>query len=161
VTSARWISHLTATTVAMLVLSLAMVLTPWVSDGLFGWMIFREVGPPPGASDEAADYVRFSHGVLGAVMVGWFLLVLWLVRGPLARGAPDAWRGLVVSLAGWYAIDTPYSLIEGYWENAVLNTAILAAYAPALRATRPAGSRRAGRRPGRVDASRTGEPAPR
>lgn len=133
----RGIAYLTVITCCMIAFGAAMVLSPVVSRVLFNWMIFGETGTPADFSERAADFTTFSHGVMGTVMVGWFLLVLWLVRRPLADGLDGTWSALALSLGGWYAIDTTYSLIEGYWPNAVLNTITLAAFAPGLWLTRP------------------------
>lgn len=132
-----WYRYLEVVTLVVALFAAAMVLTPLVSDVLFAWMIFGEPGVPAGFSDAAADYIRFSHGVLGAVMVGWLLLVRWLVRAPLAHGDPGAWHALTLSLVGWFVVDSTYSLLTGYWQNAVLNSVVLAAYLPGLVATRP------------------------
>lgn len=136
------IRYLLVVTYAMMAFSAVMLVTPWVSEDLFGWMTFRETGPAPGAPEAVADYLVFSHRILGAVMIGWFLLIVWLVRGPLASRWPGAWQGLVTSLIGWFVVDTAASLILGYWENSMLNTAVLVAYLPGLIATRPSSSER-------------------
>jgi hypothetical protein len=135
--SPGWIRYLEIVTLAVAAFGAAIVLTPLVTDVLFAWMIFGETGTPDGFSEGAADYIRFSQGVMGAVMVGWMLLALWLVRARVARGEPDAWYALTASLLGWFVIDTAFSLVSGYWQNAVLNTVVLAAFAPGLAGTRP------------------------
>ena len=42
---------------------------------------------------------------------------------------------LAVSLIAWYLPDTVYSLVSGFWQNAVLNTGMLALFAIPLVAT--------------------------
>lgn len=135
------ITYLTAVTVGMMVFAFVMAVTPYVSDVLFSWMIFGETGQPESFTNQAADYVVFSHAVLGAVMFGWFALVLWLVRNPLAAGYAGAWRALATALLAWFIVDTAMSLLLGYWQNAVLNTVVLGAYAPGLLWSRPGAAR--------------------
>lgn len=137
-----WVRYLKLVTVAVIVFGIVIVVTPLGTDGLFAWMIFGETGRPDGFSAVAADYVRFSHGVLGAVMVGWFVLVYWVVNGPLALGLPGTWRALVISLTAWFALDTGFSLATGYWQNAVLNAIFFGAYVPGLAGARKSQPRR-------------------
>jgi hypothetical protein len=131
------ITYLTAVAGSVIVFAALMMVTRLVTDGLFNWMFFGETGEPAGFSADAVDYYRVIYGVLGAVMIGWFLLVLWVVRGPLASGVAGAWGALVLSVGGWFAIDSIFSLASGFSENAVLNLLFLAAFAPGLWLTRP------------------------
>jgi hypothetical protein len=131
------IDYLTGVAASVIVFAALMVVTRLVTDGLFNWMFFGETGTPAGFSAEAVDYYRVIYGVLGAVMIGWFSLVIWVVRGPLAQGVAGAWGALVISIGGWFAIDTTFSLASGFWENAVLNLCFAAAFAPGLWLTRP------------------------
>jgi hypothetical protein len=128
---------MTAVAGTVIVFSALMLVTRLVTDGLFNWMFFGETGEPAGFPADAVDYYRVIYGVLGAVMIGWFLLVIWVVRGPLANGVAGAWGALVVSIGGWFAIDTTFSLASGFPENAVLNLVFLGAFAPGLWLTRP------------------------
>jgi hypothetical protein len=59
--------------------------------------------------------------VLGAVMAGWTLLIIQLVRGPLREGSPWAFKVLVQSLVLWFALDTGMSLVLGYPTHALFN----------------------------------------
>ena len=70
-------------------------------------------------------------------MVGWFVLVWWMVGALLGRGVPGAWPALVASLLAWFVPDTAFSLLSGFWPNAVLNTVVLAAFLPGIVATAP------------------------
>jgi hypothetical protein len=132
------ITYLTAVAGSVIVFAALMMVTRLVTDGLFNWMFFGETGEPAGFSADAIDYYRVIYGVTGAVMIGWFLLVIWVVRGPLANGVAGAWAALVASIGGWFLIDSTFSLASGFWENAVLNVCFLAAFAPGLWLSRPA-----------------------
>jgi hypothetical protein len=102
---------------------LSMVVVPAVPERLFTWMLFD--GEYPGAfGDGEVEYVRFVTGVLGAVLAGWGVLIVFLLAGPVRRCDPWAWEALVVSLFVWYVADSAMSLWTGFWENAVLNSGI-------------------------------------
>lgn len=130
--------YLTAVAGSVIVFAALMLVTRVVTEGLFAWMFFGEAGEPAGFSQEAVDYYRLVYSILGAVMIGWFALVIWVVRGPLASGVAGAWTALVSSIGGWFLIDTTFSLASGFWENAVLNLIFLGAFAPGLWPSRPA-----------------------
>jgi len=74
----------------------------------------------------ATASTRFAAAVLGAVMIGWALTMLTLLRAADA-GAP-VWRGLTTAVVVWYAIDSPASVLAGYPLNALTNTAFLATF---------------------------------
>lgn len=63
----------------------------------------------------------FISTVLGAVMIGWSVVLLFALFGPFRRGQLEGWRMVTVSLAAWFNPDTAFSLLSGFWQNAVLN----------------------------------------
>lgn len=63
----------------------------------------------------------FTMRVLGAVLVGWMVLVHEVVRGPLADGQMWAWRALSVCSAIWFVVDTGMSLAVGFPTHAAFN----------------------------------------
>ncbi len=136
-----WRIWLIVAAAGVAVFGLAMVLAPAVPERLFTWMLFGD-GFPAAFGGVEVDYVRFVTGVLGAVMVGWAVLILVVAAGPLRHGEPWAWSALVGSLAVWYVLDSGLSVAAGYGENAVLNTLIAAGFVPGLAGTRPRSPRR-------------------
>ncbi len=86
--------------------------------------LFKSFGFGPDSSIdsvEVRDYLRLPYMVLGAVMSGWTLLMIQLVRGPLRDGSRWAYRFLVQSLILWFALDTGMSLVLGYATHALFN----------------------------------------
>ena len=86
--------------------------------------VFASFGFGPDSSidtDEVRNYLRLPYMVLGAVMAGWTLLMIQLVRGPLRDGSQWAFRFLVQSLVLWFALDTAMSLVLGYPNHALFN----------------------------------------
>lgn len=84
----------------------------------------------------AATFWRFAFGLAGAVMAGWGLTVLLVVRFGLAAGHRWAWWAVVGALDLWYVLDTSISAYYGVWINVAFNTFFLLLYAIPLLATR-------------------------
>jgi hypothetical protein len=112
------------------IFGLALVLLPGPTQRAFA--ILYSVAP---LSPAAASYAAFIGAVLGAVMAGWAVLLFFVLRGPFKRLEPGAWDMIAGSLAVWFVLDTTYSLLSGFWQNAALNAVMLAAFALPLAAT--------------------------
>lgn len=131
-----WLRYLEVVTVAVIAFGVVLIAAPGVTEAAFGWMIFGTGGFPDSFPAAATDYGRLVHAVLGATIVGWFSLVLWVVHGPLAAALPGSWIAVALSLTLWFIPDSLFSVVSGHWQNAVLNTVIVAAYVPGMVATR-------------------------
>ena len=59
--------------------------------------------------------------VLGAVMAGWSVMMIQIVRGPLSDGSTWALRVLIRSLVLWFVLDTGMSLVLGFPGHALFN----------------------------------------
>lgn len=68
-------------------------------------------------------------------MFGWGLMLVAVVQRLLAHGSKLGWQLVAGSLALWFVPDTAYSLITGYWQNAVLNIGFALLFAVPLAAT--------------------------
>ena len=133
----RGVRLLTTAVASTVLFGLVLVLLPGVTETLFGLMVYGAGGFPPSFGEEELAYVRLAHAVLGATIVGWFLLILWVVRTQVARGVPGSWQAAAGAVAAWYVLDTSFSLLSGFWPNAVLNTGLLLLLLPGLVLTRP------------------------
>lgn len=104
----------------------SMVFAPSLAGGLFETLGFgmRGAGITGGP---ARSYVLFLYGVLGAVIVGWMVLIAAVATGGSSAGAPWVWRALTASVSVWFALDTGFSLVVGEWQHALFNLAFLAA----------------------------------
>lgn len=104
---------------AVFVYSLLLVFAGSVAGTMFSWFGF---GPSESINtEEVRDYLRLPYMVLGAVMAGWVILMIQIVRGPLREGSPWAWTVLVRSLILWFVLDTAMSLVIGYPTHALFN----------------------------------------
>jgi hypothetical protein len=122
--------------VGLMLFGLLLVLLPDLAAEAFSLLVYSSRPHLDSFGFEAMSYIKLVHAVLGAVMFGWGVLFLFLARGPLRQGSRDAWRMFVVSLVAWYLPDTAFSLVSGFWQNAVLNTAIAVLFALPLVALR-------------------------
>lgn len=132
---AFWVAWLQVALVLLVGASLGPIFFPGVARGAFAWLVFADMDRLATFSPEAVRYVTFLHGVLGAVMVGWAVLLLLIVRGPFAAGSRSAWQAVTASLVAWFVPGTLFSIASGVWQNVVLNLLFMATYAVPLAAT--------------------------
>lgn len=130
-----WRRWLVVVTVGVALFGISMVLAPGLIRDLFSLLMFSSPGHIDSFGAPAVAYISLAHGVMGAVMFGWAVALLFVLLGPFRRGARDAWRTLAVSLSAWFVPDTAYSLWLGFWQNAVLNLALFVLFAIPLAAT--------------------------
>ncbi|WP_340646418.1 hypothetical protein [Phenylobacterium sp.] len=72
--------------------------------------------------------MRFAIALMGAVTLGWAitLLVTFDAAHKLGAQGGATWRGVMISAAAWYVIDSGLSIATGFGLNAVPNTLLLA-----------------------------------
>lgn len=114
-----------------------MLLSRAFTERFFNWVVFGSTANPSTFSPEALDYLRLTFIVMSAVMIGWAALLWFVARGPFRVGEPWAWSALTVSIVGWYVLDSAFSVINNFPENAILNTVFVVGALPPLVATRP------------------------
>lgn len=101
------------------------------TDG--GVRLFYDViyWPIDGQSTFTED-VRLTAAILGAVMVGWAIIMFGLIAAAEQVGA-SAWRTLTFGMVVWWGVDSTISVTLGAPINALSNTLFLAGYlAPVL-----------------------------
>ena len=113
------ITWLQVVLVGVLVYALALVFAGRTAGNLFSWLGF---GPDESIdTSKVRDYLKLPFMVLGAVMAGWSVLMIQLVRGPLREGSRWAWLFMVQSLVLWFVLDTGMSIVLGYPTHALFN----------------------------------------
>lgn len=118
-TRQTFITWLQVVLVLVLIYSLLLVVAGTTAGSLFSWFGF---GPEESIDTDAVrDYLKLPYMVLGAVMAGWALLMIQIVRGPLKENSTWAWNILVRSLTLWFILDTGMSLVLGYPMHALFN----------------------------------------
>jgi hypothetical protein len=131
-----WCNWLIAAAAAVILFSAMLVLAPPLGQQVFDAIYFFTLEPQPLPAQRETDYLRFTNGILGAVMIGWMALIAIVANGPFRRGEPWAWTAIAVSVGSWYAIDTAFSLSRGVIGNAGFNTLVVIAFAIPLIAAR-------------------------
>ena len=131
----RYVTWLEIVLILVLGYSLLLVVAGATAGSLFSWFGF---GPEESIDTPAVrDYLLLPYMVLGAVMAGWAVLMIQIVRGPLNEEAPWAWTLLVRSLSLWFVLDTGMSLVLGYPMHAVFNLPFAVALGIPLAQLRP------------------------
>lgn len=130
-----WRMWLQAAVAGVGVFGLACVALPGAIAAFFNLLVFGRTWLPPEFGAAAAPYLSFVYGVLGAVMLGWAVLMMMVVEGPFRRGERAGWTMIALPFGTWFVVDTTWSLATGYWQNAVLNACFALAFAIPLAAT--------------------------
>lgn len=115
---------------------LLLVLQPALARQGFSLLVYASAHRIDSMGAEQVRYVSLVHAVIGGVMTGWGAMLLYVTRMLLAVGHKVGWYAIALSLIAWFVPDTTYSLLSGFWQNAVLNTAFLALFAVPLWAVR-------------------------
>ena len=92
-----WDGWLITVTAGVIAFSASLVVFPQLSQSLFDSLFARQLAAHQPFEPSAADYVRFVYGVLGAVMIGWMVSLLFLIAGPFRERTRFGW------LASWSA----------------------------------------------------------
>ena len=132
-----WIDGLRLASAGVVAFGLVLVCCPGFTRRGFSLLVYASPDRLDGFGAEAARYIALVHAVLGGVMVGWGCLLYMVTTRALPRGEPSAWSWLTLSLLAWFAPDTAYSLLSGYWQNAELNVSLLELFAVPLWRLRP------------------------
>lgn len=130
----RWLIAVTAT---MQGLGLGMVLLPGPTQQVFNLLMFGSIQGNPTYGEASLPYIMLVYAVLGATLFGWGIALLLILWGPFRRGESEGWCMMTFSALAWFVPDTAYSLLSGFWPNAVLNLSFGIAFAIPLALTYP------------------------
>ena len=130
-----WWRWLVGACIGLMAFGLVLVLAPGLTRQGFSLLIDASPAVIDAFGPQPAAYITLLHAVLGAVMFGWGVLLLWVVLGPFKRGVAESWNMLAASLSAWFVPDTAFSLWSGFWQNALLNLGFAALFAIPLAAT--------------------------
>ena len=131
----RWLLVVSA---GVVVFGLLLVLAPSLTRQGFSLLVYASQNQIDSFGAEQVRYVSLAHAVIGGVMIGWGVALFYVTNALLASGNPVGWNIIALSVVAWFVPDTSYSLISGFWQNAVLNTGFLTLFAIPLWATRSA-----------------------
>ncbi len=130
-----WWRWLVLVTCGVLVCGLSFLVLPDLTQRFFNLLLFSSTQRNPAFSDAAVAYITLAYAVLGAVMFGWAVALLYALFGPFRHGLRDGWNTVAVSLVAWFIPDTTFSLRSGFWQNAALNLVFAVLFAVPLVAT--------------------------
>ena len=130
-----WDGWLITVTAGVIAFSASLVVFPQLSQSLFDSLFARQLAAHQPFEPSAADYVRFVYGVLGAVMIGWMVSLLFLIAGPFRERTRFGWCAVTTSVLIWFVVDSSFSIWVGFWENAAFNAGFLLLFAPPIIAT--------------------------
>ncbi len=130
-----WWRWLVLAACGVLLFGLSFVVLPDLTQRFFNLLLFSSTQRNPAFSDAAVAYITLAYAVLGAVMFGWAIALLYALFGPFRRGLREGWNAVAVSLAAWFIPDTTFSLRSGFWQNAALNLVFAVLFAIPLVAT--------------------------
>ncbi len=130
-----WWRWMVAVTILLLLFSLSFVLLPQVIHNLFEAVFIATGSLAQPVNADALGYIHFVYGVLGAVMVGWMVLLLFTVFGPLRRGERAGWLASASTVLIWFVVDSGWSVVSGFAANALLNSGFLILFLIPLAAT--------------------------
>ncbi len=123
--STKLISWLQIVLGIVFIYSLTLVFAGSTAGKLFSWLGF---GPDNSINTpEFQEFLLLPYMVLGAVMAGWSLMMIQIVRGPLKNGIPWARTFMIRSLILWFVLDTGMSLVLGYPTHAIFNISFILA----------------------------------
>jgi hypothetical protein len=130
-----WWRWLVLVSIGVMLFGLSMIVFPDLIEALFNVVAFqnREIDDLFGA--EAVHYIQFVYGVLGAVMAGWMIPLLFILFGAFRRGEREGWLAIALSIGLWFVVDTVWSAYMGFWGNVVLNIGFFLLYFVPLAAT--------------------------
>ena len=117
--AAKWITWLQVVLVVLFAYALVLVFAGSVAGRMFSALGFGL--PEPIDTGAVRDYLTLPFMVLGAVLAGWSLMMIQIVRGPLRDGSAWALPILIRSLVLWFVLDTGMSLVLGYPMHALFN----------------------------------------
>jgi hypothetical protein len=133
-----WTAWLSVATGFTIVFGLLMVLLPGLTSQAFGLMLYQDAGRLVSHPPEVLAYIQLAHAVMGSLMVGWGAGMFVVARTLFRQGNRVGWQVLAYSIPLWYVPDTLFSMVSGFWQNALMNTGFVLMLMIPLWATRHA-----------------------
>ncbi|MFM9044764.1 MAG: hypothetical protein ACKOL0_03000 [Solirubrobacterales bacterium] len=127
-----WFTWLTVVTLGVIVFGLFLLTAPGLARQWFSVLVYSSAEEISGFGPAAVAYIELAHAVMGAVMVGWGVALLLVLRGPMKRNLTEGLKIFAISLVAWFIPDTVFSIASGFWENAVQNVVFAVLFAVPL-----------------------------
>ncbi|MEA5619616.1 hypothetical protein VB711_17465 [Cronbergia sp. UHCC 0137] len=130
-----WWYCLVITTFGVAIFGLTLIIFPDFMQSFFNGIFFHTSQVQTTFSEAANSYIKFVHGVLGAVMLGWSVIIFLVLLGSFRRVEGEAWWTITASIFIWLIVDSSFSISTGFWQNAVLNLIFFVCFIIPLAAT--------------------------
>ena len=130
-----WWRWLVAANIGVMLFGIAQALFPNLVRQGFGLMVFGSATYMDTFPQDAIRYITLTHAVMGAVMIGWGVSMMYTLFTQFRAGEWIGWLSPAVALTLWYIPDTAMSIVAGFWQNALLNTIFIVLFAIPLAAT--------------------------
>lgn len=130
-----WNNWLIITLLGTMLCSLLPLVAPASSLRLISVLALGRMVQVDAFPADAVRYIGFVNAVLGAVMLGWAVALLFIVAGPLRRCERWAWHAVALSLSAWFVPGTLFSAWSGAMLNVAVNVLFIVAFAIPLIAT--------------------------
>lgn len=130
-----WWRWLLVASMTLTLFGLALLALPRTMQTFFNLLMFGTTWQPPAFGIEAAGYIGFVFSILGAVLTGWGVLLLYAIYWPFRQGRREGWQMIALSIAACFVPAMTLSLGNGLWQNAALSLLVAAMFAIPLAAT--------------------------
>lgn len=130
-----WWRWLVAADIIVIVFGVAQSLLPNLVRQGFSLMVFGSADYMETFPPDAIRYITLAHAIMGAVMIGWGVSIMYTLFTHFRNGEWTGWVSIAVAMTLWFIPDTIMSIATGFWQNAVLNVGFILMFAIPLSAT--------------------------
>ena len=130
-----WWRWLVAADIIVIVFGAAQALLPELVRQGFSLLVFGSASYIDTFPQDAIRYITLTHAVMGSVMIGWGVSMMYTLLTQFRTGEWTGWVSPAVALILWFIPDTTMSILTGFWQNAVLNVGFILLFVIPLAAT--------------------------
>lgn len=130
-----WWRWLIAVIFGVMLFGISMVVAPGLIRQFFSLIVYSSSEHISTFGNDAVAYVSLVHAILGAIMFGWGIALLFTAFYSFRHGNKEGWQTIAVSVTAWFIPDTLFSLWAGFWQNALLNLVFVVLFLIPLAAT--------------------------
>lgn len=130
-----WWRWLVAADIIVIVFGATQSLLPNLVRQGFSLMVFGSADYMESFPPDAIRYITLAHAIMGAVMIGWGVSMMYTLLTQFRNGEWTGWISIAIALTLWFIPDTVMSILTGFWQNAVLNIGFILLFVIPLAAT--------------------------
>lgn len=91
-------------------------------DFIFNKNINTVFGLSENSTAGITQFQNWIYGVLGATIVGWGIIMFFVIKYGFREKQKWAWKSIAVGISVWFVIDTSLSIYFGVYFNALFNS---------------------------------------